>query len=208
MTSRLLPFLALVAAVGIFFAYVNPLWNGKIASAKAGIASDDQALASAAAYVKRENELASQMNAIDPTALARLTTFLPDSVDNVGLILDLNALAARSGLTLSSLDVANASSGAASTPASTPVTTPASVPAVAPATTASGPSFATAGQGSDPVGTVDLTIAAKGTYGALQSFLKGIEFSERLLDVRDITITGSDSGLYTYQMTLRLYWLR
>ncbi|MDE1945553.1 MAG: hypothetical protein KGI03_04800, partial [Patescibacteria group bacterium] len=108
MTSRLLPFLALVAAVGIFFAYVNPLWNGKIASAKAAIASDNQALASAAAYVKRENELAGQMNAIDPAVLARLSTFLPDSVDNVGLILDLNGLAARSGLALSAIDVADA----------------------------------------------------------------------------------------------------
>ena len=199
MTSRLLPFICLVAAVGIFFAYVNPLWNGKIASAKAAIASDNQALDSAAAYVKRENELAAQMNAIDPASLAHLKTFLPDSVDNVGLTLDLNALAARSGLTLSSIDVANAgaNSGTGGAPASTQ---PAAMGAPA--------SGVTVGGGTDPVGTVDMTVAAKGTYGALQSFLKGVELSQRLLDVTDLTVTGSDSGLYTYQMTLRLYWLR
>lgn len=195
MTSRLLPFLALVAAVGIFFAYVNPLWNGKIAEAKAGISADDQALAAAAAYVKRENDLAAQMNAIDPTALARLETFLPDSVDNVGLILDLNGLAAHSGLMLSSIDVADATSGL----------TGANAPAGA---SASGqPPVAGAGN-SDPVGAIDLTIAAKGTYAALTTFLAGVERSERLLDVHDLTVQGSDSGLYTYQMTLRLYWLR
>ncbi|MDE1945515.1 MAG: hypothetical protein KGI03_04585, partial [Patescibacteria group bacterium] len=59
-----------------------------------------------------------------------------------------------------------------------------------------------------PVGSVDLTLAAKGTYGAMVSFLKGVELSERLLDVTDLTVTGSDSGLYTYQMTIRIYWLR
>lgn len=182
MTSRLLPFLALVAAVGIFFAYVNPLWNGAIADAKAAIAEDNKALDSAAEYVRRENELAAQANAIDPVGLARLTTFLPDSVDNVGLVLDLNALADRSGLALSSVDVAN--------------------------TGGSATGIVSVEGGSDPIGTIDLTIAAKGTYDALMAFLGGVELSERLLDVHDLTVTGSDTGVYTYQMTIRLYWLR
>lgn len=183
MTSRLLPFLALVAAVGIFFAYVNPLWNGDIAAAKAAIKQDDQALASAEQYVKRQNELAAQAAAIDPIALARLETYLPDSVDNVGLVLDLNALADRTGLALASVDVAGGSSGASASVA---------------AGTTSG----------DPVGTIDLTLEAKGTYEALNAFLAGAELSERLLDARDITVAGSDTGVYDYKMTLRLYWLR
>ncbi len=183
MTSRLLPFLAIVAAVGIFFAYVSPLWNGAIADAKHAIKEDDQALASAAQYVQRQNELATQAAAIDPAALTRLETYLPDSVDNVGLVLDLNALAARSGLALSSVDVVGGSSGAAA-------------------------SLAAGEASADPVGTIDLTLNAKGTYADLNTFLKGVELSERLLDERIITVTGSDDGVYDYQMTLRLYWLR
>jgi hypothetical protein len=42
----------------------------------------------------------------------------------------------------------------------------------------------------------------------MQTFLTGIEKSARLLDVQDILVTGSDTGVYTYQMTMRLYWLR
>lgn len=183
MTSRLLPFLSMVAAVGIFFAYINPLWNGQIAEAKAAIAANNKALESADAYVKRENELAAQMNAIDPVALARLNSLLPDSVDNVGLVLDLNGLAGRTGLSLASVDVANsAASGVGAA--------------------------AAAGSSVDPVGAIDLTISAKGTYDALIKFLNGIELSGRLLDVRDLQVTGSDTGVYTYAMTIRLYWLR
>jgi len=183
MTSRLLPFLSLMLAIGIFFAYVNPLWNGKIAGQRDAIAQDNQALASAKRYVERENQLAVAKNAIDPVALDRLKAFLPDSVDNIGLILDLNALAARSGLSLSSIDV---------TKNTTAASAESSLPNVA----------------TNPIGTVDLKISAIGSYKALQSFLIGAELSERLLDVRDITVQNSANGVYTYQITLRLYWLR
>jgi Tfp pilus assembly protein PilO len=189
MNNRIIPILALLVAAGIFFVYVNPTWTGSIAAAKAAIANDDQALVTANQYTAQQNELASARNAIDPADLARLLTFLPDSVDNVGLILDMNALAARSGLSLSNINVASnatASSGSAGT-----------------ATTGTLPTAAT-----NPVGSVDLSLSAVGTYAALQNFLQGVEKSARLLDVRSIAVSGSDTGVYTYQMTLRLYWLQ
>ena len=159
---------------------MNPAWTGSIAATQAAIAADNQALSSASQYSAQQNQLASARDAIDPAALARLTNFLPDSVDNVGLILDINALAARSGLSLSNVDViANSSSAAA-----------------APGTAAS------------PLGSIDLSLSAVGTYGALQGFLKGVETSQRLLDVRDLVVSGSDTGVYTYHMTIRLYWLQ
>ena len=187
MNSRILPALALLIAIGIFFIYVNPTWSGSIATTQAAIAADDQALAAATEYASQQNQLAAARDAIDPTALTRLTTFLPDSVDNVGLILDLNALAAESGLSLSSIDVtANA--------APTGSVNSGTVSAL-PAPTASS------------VGSVDLSLSAVGTYTALKTFLSGVEKSERLLDVQDIVIKGSDTGVYTYQMRVRIYWL-
>ncbi len=185
MTSRILSVLALILAAGIFFVYVNPTWTGSIAATKAAIVSDDQALAAASEYAAEQNQLAAARNAIDPADLARLDTFLPDSVDNVGLILDLNALAARSGLSLSNIDVLSNTSGPNAT-------APGALPAA----------------GASPVGSVDLSLSAAGSYGALQAFLAGVERSERLLDMRDLVVKGSDTGVYTYHLTLRLYWLR
>lgn len=189
MNSRVLPILALFVSIGIFFAYVNPTWSGSIASMRAAIAGDDQALTAASAYTARQNELASERNAIDPAGLTRLAALLPDSVDNVGIILDLNALAARSGLALSNVDVLSSSQQAGS---SAGQSANGSLPA----------------GGTSPVGSVDLSLSAIGTYSALQNFVRGIEQSARLLDVRDLVVKGSDTGVYTYQMTIRLYWLR
>lgn len=183
MNNRIPPIIAFATAIIIFFAYVNPAWTDAITATKAAIASDDRALSAASEYVLQQNELASARNDIDPADLARLTIFLPDSVDNVGLILDLNALAARSGLSLSNIDVVKneaKSSNSAALPAG----------------------------GTSLVGSIDLSLSAVGTYDAFRAFLTGIEKSARLLDVRDLSVRGSDSGAYSYKMTLRLYWLR
>jgi hypothetical protein len=192
MTDRVLPAIAFLAALGIFFWYVNPTWTGSVATTRAAIAADAQALASAERYLAQQNLLASKRDAIDPTDIALLTTFLPDSVDNVGLILDLNALAARSQLALSNVDVvsgeANGSGASAGAAGAQVGALPSGVV--------------------NPVGSVDVSLAAVGTFSALQEFLVGVEKSARLLDVRDLTVKGSDTGVYNYQMTLRIYWLR
>ena len=178
MNSRALPLLALIFAANIFFFYVNPAWNGSITEVKAAISADDQALTAADNFTKQQNQLAAARDAIDPASLTALTNFLPSAVDNVSMVLDLNALAARSNLSVANIDVVMNSASNAATAA-----------------------------GQNPVGTVDLSLSAAGTFTALQTFLMGVEKSQRLLDVHDLTVKGSDSGIYNYQMTLRLYWL-
>jgi Tfp pilus assembly protein PilO len=185
MNNRILPAFALILAIGIFFAYVSPAWSGSIAATKAAIAADDEALVSAQQYSTQQNQLASARDAIDPVNLAALSTFLPDSVDNVGLILDLNALAARSGFSVANIDVVTGGTGAPR-----------------PRSGGALPSAV------DPVGSVDLSLTAVGTFSSLQSFLSGVEKSARIIDIRDLIIKGSDTGVYDYQMTLSLYWLR
>jgi len=181
MNSRIVPIFALLLAAMLFFAYVSPTWNGTIADTQAAIKSDGDALIAAQEYTKKQEALAQQRDAIDAGNLKRLSALLPDSVDNVGLILSLNALAARSGLVLSNVDV-SASTNAA----------------------AAGGLSANA----SPVNSIDLSLAATGSYGSFQKFLDGVERSQRLLDVRTISVTGSNTDQYTYQMTIRLYWLR
>jgi Tfp pilus assembly protein PilO len=181
MNNRVISLFALLFALTIVFAYIVPTWSGPIADAKAAIASDNDALDAAAAYNARQDQLVKASREIDETSMARLTTLLPDSVDNVALILSLNALAARSGLSLSNIDVSGGGTSAASPVSSATV---------------------------NPVNSIDLSLSASGPYASFQKFLDGVEKSERLLDLRNITVTGSNSGTYTYQMTVRLYWLR
>jgi Tfp pilus assembly protein PilO len=193
MNSRVLPALALILSVGIFFAYVKPTWSGPLKETKIAIENYEQALAAADEYKKKQNALASARNAIDQENLNKLSLFLPDSVDNVSLILDINALAARSGLSLANIDVVtndSTTSGNKGTESSVQSSGTLQIARTS------------------PVGFVDLSLSAIGTYSSLQAFLVGIEKSARLLDVRDITVKGSDTGVYNYQMIVRLYWLR
>jgi Tfp pilus assembly protein PilO len=175
--SQFLPLISFAIALSILFGYVTPTWSGSIREAKAGIARSEAGLAAAKQYTAQQNGLASSRNQIDQAMLARLETLLPNSVDNVGLILDLNALATRSNLLLSNIDVAE--SGADDPAAST-----------------------------NPYGSIELSLSAAGAYSAFQDFLLSVERSARLLDVRQVSVEGSNTGVYQYRMTVRLYWLK
>jgi Tfp pilus assembly protein PilO len=189
--------IVILIALGIFFLYVSPTYYGAVAADAAQIAGYDSALAAAATYQTKVAQLTAQRDAIPAAELARLEQYLPGGVDNVQIILDLDALAARSGLQLANFGTTDSSLGTGSgTAAPAPVT---------------GPSMGgiqSQSKTSSAIDSIDLTVSATGTYAALQTFLAGVEKSLRLIDLRSLTVKQSDTGVYTYQMTLRLYWLK
>jgi hypothetical protein len=184
MTRLLLPILAILIAIGIFFGYVSPTWNGPIAQAKTQIASYNSALAAAAAFTTKENQLLAEENAIPAASLARLAAYLPDGVDNVQLILDLNSLASKSGMTLSNFNVADDTSDDSSDGSSSGLP-----------------------ESTNPVDSLTLSVTAAGTYPAFRAFLAGTEQSLRPLDVTNLTLADSATGVYNYTITYRIYWL-
>jgi len=180
---RLLPIFAIIIAIGIFFAYINPTWSGPISQAKQQIASYDSALAAAATFTQKENQLIAQENAIPAASLTRLSTYLPDGVNNVQLILDLNSLAQRSGLVLSNFNVSNNQTTTTGTPTNLPPST-------------------------SLVNSLTLSVSAKGSYPAFRTFLAATEQSLRPMDVTALSVTNSTTGVYTYDITFRIYWLQ
>lgn len=198
--QRILPLLLLVFAVALFFLYVKPTYSGPITATRAQIASYDDALAAAQRFQQKEAQLTEQRAQIPSDSLARLSEFLPDGVDNVQLILDLDALAARSAVTLSEFSTQGDSTGTSGSTATS---------AAASADTSTIPTLGSGNLGSNsPVDSLDLTFKATGSYAAFRTFLSGMENSLRPLDVTDLQITQSTTGVYTYGVTVRIYWLR
>ncbi|HEY4489182.1 MAG TPA: hypothetical protein VJA87_01735 [Candidatus Paceibacterota bacterium] len=200
MMSRIFPAVAILIAIGLFFGYVNPTRSGSIASSKAQIASYESALEAAERFKEREAELIIAQANIPSDGLARLAGFLPDGVDNVQIILDLNTLAARSGITLSDFETSTdegSSSGGSQTTTQQPQ---------GPSDINGDTSFGFNSDG--PIDSLEITVSATGTYASFRNFLDGIERSLRLLDVVSVSVTDSTTGVYTYDMTIRLYWLR
>jgi len=196
--SRILPLLALVFAIALFFLYVKPTFSGPIAATRTQIASYNDALAAADRFQQKEAQLTQQRAQIPADSLARLNDFLPDGVDNVQLILDLDALAARSGITLSDFNTTGNNTTTGTTPTATPTAPASTIPTLGQQALSSG----------DPTDSLSLTFKATGTYSAFRTFLAGMENSLRPLDVTDLQVTQSDTGVYSYAVTTRIYWLR
>lgn len=181
MMSRIFPFLAIMIAIGLFFGYMKPTWQTEVAAAKAQIQTFDKALQAARDFNAQIERLQAEQSQIPPEQLERLRSFLPDGVDNIQLILDLTELAERSGIELSNFD-----------------------------TPTPGAEGSEDGEitNSAVVESLEMTVDAEGTYDDFRTFLDGVERSLRPLDVRAVTIGNSETGVYTYQLTMEFYWLR
>lgn len=147
----------------------------------------DSALEAAEAFKAREEELSTKQNAVSTLDKGRIEAFLPDGVDNVQLILDLDALATRSGIRLQDFSVEEPSEeeGAGGLPSGRLAITE-----------------------ERAVESIEVTVSGIGSYQAFRTFLEGVELSLRPLDLVDLTVSDSETGIYSYGMRFRIYWLR
>src|SRR3989338_5888201 len=143
-------------AGGIFFWYTKPAYDG-IQVARAQIVQYDEALNKAAELQKLKQSLLSRFNTFNPADLERLEKLLPNHVDNVRLILDLDNLAGSHGMALQNVVI--------STPKSQ-----------APSQTAVG-SISSSKQKYDSLTLRFMTI---GTYRTFTEFLRSLEESLRI----------------------------
>jgi Tfp pilus assembly protein PilO len=187
--SRIIPVIFIIAAVALFLVYVQPTYSGSIAMLSTEIKDLDTALDAARSFKDKEVALTQERNSLSAEQLTRLEAFLPDSVDNVQLIVDLNSLAARSGVTLSDFSIEGDSAAGDDTAPVAEETT-------------------LALDSGEPTDTLELSVAATGSYEAFRTFLAGVEQSLRPLDIIELTVEDSETGVYTYDITFRIYWLR
>ena len=186
---------ALVIAGGLFFFYTKPAYDG-VQSVRAEIGEYDAALDKAAELQKLKQTLLSRYNAFNTGDLDRLHKLLPDHVDNVRLILDLDSLASHYGLALQNVDVSSSEAVAAK----------------------SQTAIGAIGAGNQKYDSLTLKFSTTGTYGNFVQFLADLESSLRIVDLASLSIasaggesvrtTGGVEPLYTYTIALRTYWLK
>lgn len=201
-----------VLAGGIFFWYTKPTYDNSLAM-QANITQNNAALDKAAELQKLRQTLLSRFNTFDPTDLDRLQKLLPDHVDNVRLILDLDKLAERGGLALQNVDVSSAQKQTAKNQTA----------------------LGAVGSSNQKYDSLTLTFSTVATYKDFVQFLSNLESSLRIVDLVSLSITPAGGSaavvtsptnafatsnartpivsrptepLYTYNMTLRTYWLK
>ncbi|OGG53495.1 hypothetical protein A3H16_03760 [Candidatus Kaiserbacteria bacterium RIFCSPLOWO2_12_FULL_53_8] len=187
-----------VLAGGIFFFYTKSAYD-TVQATQVQIAQYNAALDKAAELQKLKQVLLSRYNAFNPTDIDHLHKLLPDHVDNVRLILDLDNLAGRYGLSLQNVDVSSSESK-----------TPKNQTAIG-----------VIGTSNQKYDSLTLTFGTRATYANFVQFLTDLESSLRIVDLVSLSVTsdtsatsdtrtpaGTSEPVYTYNITLRTYWLK
>jgi Tfp pilus assembly protein PilO len=182
MLKLFIPVIFVIAAVGLFAAYTNPTYQD-IKSLQQQNASYDAALSTVQGLISKLSTLSTQEDSMAPEDLSRLQQILPDNVDNIRLIIDINNIATRHNLPLSNVNLGDLrGSGTA----------------------------AQAQQASGPVGTATISFAvATNSYDNFLAFVQDVEHSLRLVDITKLTLQAPTTvtSPVTYSMSLQTYWL-
>lgn len=197
----LTPLLALIVAVSLFVTFIKPTFN-EYKQIDTEIGDYEQALKRAQDLQNRINELIAERNAIPQSGLERLEDLLPDSLDEVSIVLSLDAISARHGLVLGGIGVKS-------------VRTDPEGNARSAKNAASGDfmfedeqveSDSALSDVTNAFDTVELTFSVTGEYEAFKTFLTDIERSLALMDVSSLTIEEPGEGdLSTYTLGVTMY---
>lgn len=185
MTRFLLPIILVAAAIGLFVVYTNPSYQGPegVKALQAQQRSYDDALDKSLELKKVRDQLLSRYNTFSAEDRDKLLSLLPDNVDNIRLVIDINNVAARHNLAVKNLSMGDTQTGT------------------------SARNTAAVGSSGSPVGSVDLGFSVSSDYDHFLAFLADLEHSLRILDVEKISFHTSETGINDYSITIRTYWL-
>jgi Tfp pilus assembly protein PilO len=185
MNRNVTALILIVLAIGVYFTYTS----GQIDTLRSIQAVNSQysaAIDNSVKLVKLRDSVLAQYNTISDGDKARLDKIVPNNVDNVRLIIDISGIAARHGLVAQGITT-SADAKSSGTAAAQP---------------------APSSSGGNGLSTVTVNFSVTTTYQNFITFLQDLERSLRILDVTGITLTSTDSGTYTYGVTLSTYWLK
>lgn len=140
----------------------------------------NEANAKAAALRVIRGRLTDDKNKISGEDMEKLERMLPDSVENVSLILEINNIAKQYGMSIKGTSIAESSAR----------------------------SSASVGPDSQMYGAITLAFSVTTNYDNFQTFLKALEDNNRLVDVTGLTFSAAKDDNYDFSVTIKTYWLK
>ena len=185
-------------AIGGFFLLTEPLYQG-ISLKRQQIAAYDEALNNSKALEAERDKLTQKYNSFDPNNLSRLEKLLPDNVDNIRLILEIEKIASPYGMALKDVkyDVVSKNSAVSQTQIA-------------------GVIQPGGNNGNKNYSVWNLEFSTQATYNNFLSFVKDLEDNLRIVDIASIQFSSNTSlGLsptlseaYKYNFKIKTYWLK
>lgn len=184
MSTNAIAIILLIASVGMFLGFINPQYQD-FKGLQTEVVRRDEALKNARNLRTIRDGLLERKNKITPAQIDQLNKLLPDSVDTVRLIMDLNAIAASHNIVIRKIDFSKDDNNAA--------------------TRDSG----IVGPDQTPYGSLSLNFAMAATYESFMQFLDDVEQSLRIIDIDSVDVNSVREGdRYDFQVTAKTYWLK
>jgi len=177
--KALFPILLIFVAIALFFMVIDPTYS-KVKVLRAEQERLNQALNQSRELQKIRDELLSRRNTFSQGDIDRLTKLLPDHVDNVRLIIDIDAIAAAHKLRISSITLEGDS-------------TKGNEPVIGPSP--------------KPYGAVTLGFSVIAPYQEFISFMQDLEVSLRIVDATTLEFSATDATTNQYRIAIKTYWL-
>lgn len=191
-----MPILLILVSIAIFFVVIDPKYK-EVQNLQDQITKNEDTLKLANELRKKREELRERYNQISDSEKFQLQKLLPDNVDNVRLIIDINNIAEKYGIAIQNFnittsedsknDVKNLNSEFEDITGDSTLNYP----------------------DTSKVGVISFTFSVSAQYEVFTEFLLDLEESLRIVDIRSIDIDSSgDSSFYDYRVTLDTYWLK
>lgn len=202
-----MPIILIGISVAVFFMFSNPFYKD-IGQLRAKADSYNEALDNSKALENERDKLTAKDNSINPDDKIRLQKLLPENIDNIRLILEIEQIALPYGMVLKDIKY---SGNETKKDASNTGTTPAVVQG-----------GAAASASSKDYGVWDLEFSTVGSYDNFLNFTRDLEKNLRIVDVSSIQFSsdtssgvGGSSGSanpssesYKYSFKIKTYWLK
>ncbi len=116
MSPKLLNLLLIVFSFTLYYLVISPLYSGigaiwqpekSIAALKTLNAQYDQTLSQAEGLLKQADQLRKEYNALDASSKEKMLRMVPESVDPIRLLSEVDRIAAESGIGLASVSYAD-----------------------------------------------------------------------------------------------------
>lgn len=180
MSRFFLPIIMICGAGAIFYFFTKPLL-AEISDLRLEKSRLEQGLDNARQLKAVRDELLKTAHSFPKGDIDRLSKMLPDNVDNVRLIIDMNNLARGAGMNIRSVKI-KTDEGVSSKDV-----------------------IADSGQ---KKGAVTLSFAVSGPYTNFQDFLSRLARSLRLVDVTSVSFGSNEKNFYDYNIEIQTYWLK
>jgi len=193
----IIPIVLILISIATFIFGVNPLYKD-VAVLKTDIAVYNKALSSSTELQKTEDNLITAYNEIKQSDKDRLNNFLPNSVNNIQFILEIERIASLHNMPIKDIKFESVKKDATPTNTNTIVSEDTTVRL--------------------PYGVFPIEFSTEGSYDSFVLFLKDLEYNLRLADVKSVSFTvpdpnikaavGVDPNVYQYSVKVETYWLK